>query len=148
MLFDVGHNPAALGALVDALDGWREAHPEQRVVALVTFLADKDSTAMLACLDGRIDYWLGMPLTTDRGRDRAGMEAMLQDVSPSEVVDGAESALERLVELSESGDLLVVFGSFYLVGDIMRAIGSNPYPDAGALGACGVAAATRTNQTH
>ncbi|MDC0947791.1 bifunctional folylpolyglutamate synthase/dihydrofolate synthase [Gammaproteobacteria bacterium] len=133
MLFDVGHNPAALNALRASVAQWRRKHADRQVIALVSFLADKDSAAMLGSLDGSIDFWIGMPLATDRGRDRTAIEEMLSDVHPHDVADGVEDALQRLEANSNDGDLLLVFGSFYLVGDIMRAIGCNPYSEASAV---------------
>jgi dihydrofolate synthase/folylpolyglutamate synthase len=127
ILIDVGHNPAALHALCGHIESFGLSG---RVYGIFSMLADKDVEGCVREMGGIVDSWYvtrtgqerGMPLPELFDRvsgvleditDLAGRDRELLTVeNPG---DAVEQAMARLTEQ----DCLVVFGSFYIVGDII-----------------------------
>lgn len=119
-VFDVAHNPAAASALAKELG----QHPiAGRTLGVVAMMDDKDCSGILAPLMPLIDEWL----VTQTGEDRDALPIVLVETLGAGVLStvcpdiGAACELVRLN--SEPGDRVVVFGSFYLVGPVMLALG-------------------------
>jgi folylpolyglutamate synthase/dihydropteroate synthase len=115
ILFDVSHNPQSIGKLISHLEGLgREA------AGVIGFLADKPWRRMAAMLRGRIDPVVATTPLSDRLLPASRLETEMRGlgfgVSSADPVEEAVREGRRL-----SSDLLVVAGSFYVVGDAMLA---------------------------
>jgi len=113
VLLDAAHNAAGAAVLAEFLD--RLNRP---VDLLFGVLADKDYGDMLALLAPRAR---GIVLTTPanpRAKDPAELAALLGDREGVLVESDPAQALERALALG--GEILVVCGSIYLVGDMRR----------------------------
>lgn len=121
ILFDVAHNPHGARALVAAL---REIFPRRRPVVVCGMLADKDAAGAAA-------QWQAWPpahvLTVAPENPRAMTAAQLaghfQEVGiAARAMPSLAAALQEGVDLArrEPEGLLVVTGSFYVVGPARR----------------------------
>lgn len=116
VLLDCAHNPHGARALAAALD---EAGADPgRTVLVFGALADKEHAAMLGLLAPRAARRF---YTTPRGRAAAPLEA-LQAVAPGEAAPDPLAALAAALAAAAPGDLVVVTGSIYLVGQIRAAL--------------------------
>jgi dihydrofolate synthase/folylpolyglutamate synthase len=129
-LFDVAHNPDAMGALVAALES---APPRGPVHALVSILADKPWPEMLVLLDQVVDVGILTVTPTAEGRkwDTAWLERWLAD--PDRPPARARWRLmpvfaEALAEVERGAGTVLVTGSFHTVGDVMQALGIGVHP--------------------
>jgi dihydrofolate synthase/folylpolyglutamate synthase len=123
VLLDCAHNPHGALALAAALD--EGATPAARTTLVFGALADKDYPGMLAALAPRAGRRL---YTTPKGRAAAPLAA-LQAIAPGEAVPEPRAALARALEAAAPGDLVVVTGSIYLVGEVRSALlGIEPDP--------------------
>lgn len=110
---DGAHNPAGVAALVRELPGLTCGRPTTLVFAV---MADKDWTAMLDAL---------VPLATRviatrvgrRGVDPARVAGVLGGRVPVEVVEPAREAIARARRTAGAGDVVLVAGSLFLVGE-------------------------------
>ncbi len=115
ILVDVGHNPASMAALRDTL---QELLGGRRLVLLFGMLATKDYRSVTALIAPLAD----LVITTTPDNLHALPAAALADevrrytpqVTP---IEDRHQALDRAVQLAGPEDVLVVTGSFYLVGD-------------------------------
>lgn len=115
VLVDVGHNPASMAALCATL---QELLGGRRMVLVFGMLATKDYRTVTAMVAPLAD----LVITTAPDNAHALSAASLADevrrhtprVTP---VDDRREALERGLALTGPDDLLVVTGSFYLVGE-------------------------------
>ena len=122
LVLDVAHNPhsvAALAANLDAMGFYPTTH------AVFGAMADKDLGPMLAKVGPLIDRWYFTDLPTPRAQTAPALMAQWQaqnkraDVQASTHADPME-ALRAAVAAADPADRIVVFGSFYTVGGVLK----------------------------
>lgn len=126
IVLDVAHNPQAVGVLADNLG---DMGFFAQTIAVVGMLGDKDISGSLALLAGKVDVWLLADLDAPRGASATVLSNALANVvaasKPSGRVEcfaAPDEAFARAVELARENDRILVFGSFYTVAAVMRAI--------------------------
>ena len=126
LVLDVAHNPhsvAALTANLDAMGFYPRTH------AVLGAMADKDLGPMLARIAPLVDHWYFTDLPTPRAESAAGLQAKWnalqagaggrREVGVATFHD-AQEALEAAVAAADPADRIVVFGSFYTVGGVLK----------------------------
>ena len=119
-VFDVAHNPAAAAALARALARDPVAGRTRCVVAI---MGDKDHRGVLAPMLPVVDEWLLTRSAEARGAPPDLLAEALGERAPATVCSDIREACARARQVAEPGDRVVVFGSFYLVGPAMAALG-------------------------
>ena len=115
-IVDGAHNPAGIEVLRQSLDTY---FPIEERVFLLGILRDKDMPAMVEKLLRPTDT--AVFTVPDSPRKATVEEEMRLAMPLCAHVEGFEDrgeALERAIELSHDGKLLIVAGSLYLVGEI------------------------------
>jgi dihydrofolate synthase / folylpolyglutamate synthase len=122
LVLDVAHNPhsvAALAANLDAMGFYPTTH------GVFGAMGDKDLTAMFNNMGPLIDRWYFTDLPTARADTAAALQAKWQaqetrrDVSATTHADPMQ-ALRSAVAAADPADRIVVFGSFYTVGGVLK----------------------------
>lgn len=122
LVLDVAHNPhsvAALAANLDAMGFFPTTH------AVFGAMADKDLAPMLAKVNPLMDKWYFTDLPTPRAatgaalRDQWQVQNTRKDASASAHSDPLQ-ALQAAIRAANPTDRIVVFGSFYTVGGILK----------------------------
>lgn len=122
LVLDVAHNPhsvAALAANLDAMGFFPTTH------AVFGAMADKDLAPMLAKVNPLMDKWYFTDLPTPRAatgaalRDQWQVQNTRKDASASAHSDPLQ-ALQAAISAANPTDRIVVFGSFYTVGGILK----------------------------
>ena len=122
LVLDVAHNPhavAALAANLDAMGFFPTTH------AVFGAMADKDLAPMLLRVNPIIDRWYFTDLPTARAQTGARLADQWralntrQDASAQAFADPAQ-ALQAAVAAADPADRIVVFGSFYTVGGVLK----------------------------
>jgi dihydrofolate synthase/folylpolyglutamate synthase len=122
LVLDVAHNPHSIAALAANLDAMSFCPTTHGVFGA---MADKDLALMLATMDPLVDRWYFSDLPTPRAETAAGLLAKWQaattrkDVTASTHADPV-AALAAALAAAEPADRIVVFGSFYTVGGILK----------------------------
>jgi len=116
--FDVAHNLQAVSALAEQLQAERVQGTTRAVFSM---LQDKDIAGTIEVMKDCVDSWY---LAELEGPRALGISELRTSLSGVEVADLTTSTLPRAVyraalQDSQPGDRIVVFGSFYLVGDIL-----------------------------
>lgn len=127
LVLDVAHNPhsvAALTANLDAMGYYPTTH------AVFGAMADKDLAPMLLKVGPLIDRWYFTDLPTERAESAANLQQKfkaLQVVAggtrrevPTSLYANPQAALDAAVQAADPADRIVVFGSFYTVGEVLR----------------------------
>ena len=122
LVLDVAHNPhsvSALAANLDAMGFFPTTH------AVFGAMADKDLALMLQKVNPVIDRWYFTNLPTARAqtaealRDQWAALNQRQDTAASTHADPM-AALAAAVSAAKPADRIVVFGSFFTVGGVLK----------------------------
>jgi dihydrofolate synthase/folylpolyglutamate synthase len=122
LVLDVAHNPHAVAALTENLDAMG-FYPCTH--AVFGAMADKDLAAMLQRIGPLVDRWYFTDLPTERAARGADLLSRWQglnrraDVRASVHADPLQ-ALQAAIAEADPADRIVVFGSFYTVGEILK----------------------------
>ncbi|TXT35509.1 MAG: dihydrofolate synthase / folylpolyglutamate synthase [Comamonadaceae bacterium] len=122
LVLDVAHNPHAVAALalnLDAMGFFPTTH------GVFGAMADKDVAALIQRMNPLIDKWYFTDLPTSRAASAAELLQAWQaqntrsDATAS-VHSDPESALQAALAAADPADRIVVFGSFYTVGGVVK----------------------------
>ncbi|WP_437955272.1 folylpolyglutamate synthase/dihydrofolate synthase family protein [Sorangium sp. So ce119] len=123
VLLDCAHNPHGAQALAAWLD--EEGPGAARTALVFGAMADKGWGEMLQMLAPRAQRRF---YVTPQGRAAAPLEA-LREVAPGEPIGDPGAAVAGAIEGAAPGELVVVTGSIYLVGEVRSALlGITPDP--------------------
>ncbi len=119
LLFDVSHNPASARQLADYL---KHHLIEGKTRAVFSMLGDKDIKTTLAIMKPMIDEWMIAPLQVDRAASLGTLTALFTEcgIAALEIYSSIEVAYQQALNLSQTGDRIVVFGSFHTVGQVLK----------------------------
>ena len=121
LVLDVAHNAQSVGALALNLD---QMGFYPRTIAVLGAMHDKDLASLVARLAPLVDAWH----VTDLPLPRAATAAQLAEVvhaaapkaPPAECHADPASALAAALKGADPADRIVVFGSFYTVGGVLK----------------------------
>jgi dihydrofolate synthase/folylpolyglutamate synthase len=114
VLLDVAHNPASFKALVRVLD---HVGKGKKIRVIIGFARGKDSRKCLKILAGHVHDIVIVPTGTPRSQDSKKLLKMAQEIGIKAVAEeNGVAALSRYLDKPDA-DLIVVTGSFPLVGD-------------------------------
>lgn len=119
VLLDVGHNPQAVRTLVDYVTA---VFPGRRIHAVFSMMKDKDIAGVLEIMNLVVYDWFFAPLANPRAVTEPVMREIFSQSSVSRVsfgFSGFTEAFTAAKSQSREGDLLLVFGSFFLVSDCL-----------------------------
>jgi dihydrofolate synthase/folylpolyglutamate synthase len=117
VILDVAHNPQATSLL--ALDVKNMKY--KRVIAVVGMLADKDIDATLAPMLPVVSFWYCATLNVPRGAQSSTLvRAVLSSEQKVLEYNSVEDAYRCALEKADKDDLVIVFGSFFTVTNILK----------------------------
>jgi dihydrofolate synthase/folylpolyglutamate synthase len=122
LVLDVAHNPHSVAALAENLDAMG-FYPTTH--AVFGAMADKDLRVMFERVGPLIDRWYFTDLPLARAAKALDLSAIWQgtnqrpDVRSSRHAD-PQQALDAAVAQADPADRIVVFGSFFTVGGVLR----------------------------
>lgn len=119
-LYDVAHNPQAARALaecVQSIPGVGKVH------AIFSALKDKDICGLIKPLSTIVGQWYPACLQGKRAATAAQLETALTENAVEYVAcfDDPIQAMQAAQSAAQPGDLIVAYGSFWLVGAVMKA---------------------------
>lgn len=119
VLLDVGHNPEAVNTLVDYL---QHSFPNKRIHAVFAMMKDKDIATVLKLMRPMVYAWFFAPLANPR----AASESLMREIFAQNDIDKVSfgytcfaDAFTAAKNQAQIDDLLLVFGSFFLVSDCL-----------------------------
>lgn len=124
ILLDVGHNPQAVGTLFEYVT---KNFPHKRLHAVFAIMKDKDIKAVIEIMQPIVHDWFIAPLDNPRAATTPMLQAIFKACNVSEVFGGFadfKAAFRAALNSAGSNDLIVVFGSFFLVSAYLAEYGS------------------------
>jgi len=117
VMLDVAHNPQATTLLAFDIKNMQY----KRVIAVVGMLADKDIEATLAPMLPVVSVWYCATLDVVRGAQSSRLiSAVLSSKQKVLEYDLVEVAYQCALENAEEHDLVIVFGSFFTVTNVLK----------------------------
>ncbi|MFO1330507.1 MAG: folylpolyglutamate synthase/dihydrofolate synthase family protein [Rubrivivax sp.] len=116
LVLDVAHNPQSVAVLARNLDAMG-FHP--RTHAVFGAMRDKLLPGLLQPMLPLVDRWHLCALPTPRAADTAELAALLP-APPAGRHDGPALALRAALAEADPADRIVVFGSFFIVGGVLK----------------------------
>ncbi|WP_394753348.1 bifunctional tetrahydrofolate synthase/dihydrofolate synthase [Crenothrix sp.] len=120
LLLDVGHNPEAVATLADYISA---AYPKRRVHAIFSMMKDKDIASVLKIMAPVIHAWYFVPLTNPRAISTSAVQDFFSQCQIANVsfdYTAFAGAFAAAKKKCQNDDLLLVFGSFFLVSDCLN----------------------------
>jgi dihydrofolate synthase / folylpolyglutamate synthase len=122
LVLDVAHNAQSVATLALNLDAMG-FYP--RTLAVFGAMRDKDIPALLAAMAPLVDGWYFCDLATPRAASAADLAAMAPPAPAGRTVGvhtfaGPGPALAAAAAAADPADRIVVFGSFYTVGGVLK----------------------------
>lgn len=120
VLLDVGHNPEAVKTLVDYLSS---QFPHKKIHAIFSMMKDKDIASVLEIMNPMVYDWFFAPLANPRAASETVMRGFFARSPVSRVSFGFKDfkqAYNVAKNQAQNDDLLLVFGSFFLVSDCLN----------------------------
>ncbi len=116
-IVDGAHNPCSIKALIDTIN---RIIPHKRLFLIFSVMRDKDVDGIAAILAPHVYYAFWVPLN----HPRAMSPAKVAKIFTARGVTGEQTelviAMDKLNRLTDATDLVLVTGSFYLVGEFLK----------------------------
>lgn len=120
IVLDVAHNPQAASALADNL---KVEFPNRRIHAIFAIMGDKDIEGVLLPMKNVVSHWYISPLDMVRAANEPTILKAFNSCSIIAVDHGFSdfwATLQVAKENSNENDLIVIFGSFFLVAQYLN----------------------------
>ena len=114
VVIDGAHNGEGILALVEALEVYRG----RKIKLLFAAMSDKDWRLMLTCLSGVVAEAIFTKVAMERSTDPAELEKDFAGKMATRSHADSQAALRLLIDESVPGDVIVVAGSLYLIGEV------------------------------
>lgn len=119
VLLDVGHNPQAVQTLATYV---QTCFSDAKIHAVFAMMKDKDIPGVLAVMRDRVAHWYLAPLTNPRAASDEMMGRFFQQLDIKNVKAGYAdfyAAFDDARRHAGPGELILVFGSFFLVSEYL-----------------------------
>ena len=121
-IFDVTHNQQGAENLASLLN---EQPCNGRTYAVLAMLGDKDAGAVVHPLNNIIDRWFVAGLDGNRGMSGQQLaDKLAKELRPEQlhIAESVEQAYQAAMHQANSGDRVLVFGSFHTVEAVFRVL--------------------------
>lgn len=125
ILLDVGHNPQAVNTLFEYLT---QTFPQKRIHAVFAIMKDKDIKKVIEIMQPLVHDWFLAPLDNPRAASSSLLQAIFNDCGVERVTgdfNDFKTAFKQALRMAKTDDLIVVFGSFFLVSAYLTEFGSD-----------------------
>lgn len=119
VLLDVGHNPQAARTLFEHVT---TIHPQKTIHAVFAMMKDKDIKGVIDIMRPVVRNWYISPLNNPRAAEPESIRALFAASDVDRVYSGFKDFSETFAAASAKAaqnDLILVFGSFFLVSEYL-----------------------------
>ncbi len=120
IILDVSHNEASLERLAEFIRENKNAAADSKCIAVCGMLKDKKIAESLKHIVGLVDSWCLATIHHERGSSAEELQNVLPKNAQVNCFDHVQNAYDGAYAIANKCDCLVVFGSFHIVGDIIK----------------------------
>jgi dihydrofolate synthase/folylpolyglutamate synthase len=119
VLLDVSHNAAGMSRTAETIMTFRSRYRSMYV--LIGLASDKDAVAIAGHLGVLAAVFAAVTIPSERSIPAAELGVLLRDSGQDALVfETPREGLAHILQLAEPGDLVLVTGSFFLAGEVLR----------------------------
>lgn len=129
IVLDVAHNVSSVQRLVDFVskkNRVRSVKPTQTNIKVVCgMLKDKEISASLSLVSPLVDQWYLASIAHERGSDSDHLSEIVSRIDPKAQINtysNVRMAYQEAITNLKKCDTLLVFGSFFIAGDILSVL--------------------------
>ena len=132
VVLDVAHNESSMTRLRNFIDRKIENRADgsnAKVYVVCGMLQDKEVVKSLSCFVSLVDHWNFATIDNERGATSKYLSEKLDEAAGDvtrhvsvNLYDSVADAYKATSEQLSNNDILVVFGSFFVAGDILKLI--------------------------
>lgn len=119
VLLDVAHNPQAVSVLAEFLS---DHFADKNIIAVFSMMKDKDIKGVIEIIRPLIDYWFFAPLNNPRTISALQIEQIFKQIGLNNIScqhQDFNDAFYAAESRAKADDLILVFGSFFLVSEYL-----------------------------
>jgi len=127
IVLDVSHNVSSVQRLVDFVSkqaqGRKAGSTQDKFSVVCGMLKDKEIAASLSLVSPMVDQWYLASIEHERGSDSDHLSEIVKHIEPNSQIKtyaNVREAYKQAVANLKKCDTLVVFGSFFIAGDILK----------------------------
>ncbi len=123
ILLDVAHNPQAVRMLYAYL---MEHFPDKKIHAVFSMMKDKDINTVIKVMKQCVENWFIAPLDVPRVASNRVLKTFFTENNIDNVILSDENFVETIKQVKQQakkGDLILIFGSFFLVSKYLAEFG-------------------------
>ncbi len=125
ILLDVGHNPQAVEMLADYLTTYFK---NKKIHAIFAIMKDKDISAIIDIMSHVVSDWFISPIKNPRAVSKTILQELFIQKNISNVVFGFQdfkAAFTAAKQNAKKDELILIFGSFFLVSEYLAEFENN-----------------------
>ena len=129
IFLDVAHNVQAAEHLKNNIEKTRQALGATRVISIFSAMSDKDLSGIIQAVAPCVDVWIPMALDVERAASIDQIKFILEALHlemAAPITNFDAQWAERRTHFNEEKDLLVFWGSFYVLSHILPSLGVSP----------------------
>jgi len=120
VVIDGAHNIDGIEKLTESIDMYFNY---DRIILILGILADKQVEEMIKTIVPKVNRVITVTPHSDRAEQSRELKVQVEKYTTScEAIDDYQQAYKKALSYCEGGDLLLVAGSLYMVGDMRRII--------------------------
>ena len=122
VLLDVAHNPQAVSMLADYLN---ENFSDKKIYAVFSIMKDKNADKIIDIISDNIDHWFISPLDSPRAVAEKVLHTSFSQKKLTNASFGFQNFTEAMAAAQQKAvkdDLILIFGSFLLVSEYLKAL--------------------------
>ncbi|MFC1691500.1 bifunctional folylpolyglutamate synthase/dihydrofolate synthase [Nanoarchaeota archaeon] len=119
VIFDCAHNEAGIKTLVHELKKLKKIEKIKKIVLILSIMSDKKIKEMIKQIDGFADYVFLTKTKSERSSDPKKLAKYFKKTK-YKILPDSKKALKQAKKTAKKNDLVVVAGSIYLVGELLK----------------------------
>lgn len=118
VILDVGHNPAALRAVLSEV---KQLWKPRRIISIFAVMGNKDVSSMVKLLKENTELGILVPLTVERAMPVRSIARIAEEINWNITVTNTVSeGIEYAYKIAENGDIILIIGSHYLAEEVLK----------------------------
>ena len=121
--FDVAHNEESA---INLFKNVFNENIQGKTIAIFSLMSDKNIERVTELFLSQIDHWILYEVKNERSMKKDDLKNFFSlNKAPLDIANTLQECIEHAIKNTTADDRIIVFGSFYLIGPLMKQLGYN-----------------------